>query len=95
MSTNNRPKKPALKDWSSAYIDYRLSEAGWTWASLAKHHGYASRSTFRHVKYRHWPKAERLYAEVIGEAPETIWPSRYAERNKAKCTSVAPVCNAK
>ncbi|WP_404873652.1 transcriptional regulator [Klebsiella pneumoniae] len=26
---------------------------------------------------RRWPKGERLIAEALGVAPETIWPSRY------------------
>ncbi|ENL0439719.1 helix-turn-helix domain-containing protein, partial [Salmonella enterica] len=34
-------------------------------------------STLANTLNRHWPKGERLIAEVSGVTPEQIWPSRY------------------
>lgn len=77
MDKTKRPKKPAFKDWTAAYIVYRLKLKGWTLSSLSKHHGYASRSTMRRAVATPWPKGQRLIAEAIGVAPNRIWPSRY------------------
>ena len=83
MNKPTPPKKPVGQDWSASYIEHRLKEAGWNLAKLARHHGYASRSTFGHPLVRPWPKAERLLAEALGVTPETIWPSRYECSAKA------------
>jgi len=87
MNRDNRPKKPVRKDWSASYIEHRLKDAGWNFAKLARHHGYASRSTFRNAVMGPWPKAERLLAAAIGVAPEVIWPSRY------QCNADGSPCN--
>lgn len=87
MDKTTRLKKPAGKDWSASYTEHRLKDAGWNFAKLARHHGYASRSTFLHAVARPWPKGERLLAEAIGVAPETIWPSRY------QCNADGTACN--
>lgn len=89
MDTPNRPKKTGRKDWSSSYIEHRLKDAGWNYAKLARHHDYASRSTFRNAVMRPWPKGERLLAEAIGVPPELIWPSRY------ECNATGTGSNAK
>ncbi|EDW5022496.1 helix-turn-helix domain-containing protein [Salmonella enterica] len=33
--------------------------------------------TLANTLNHHWPKGERLIAEVLGVASEQIWPSRY------------------
>ena len=79
MTTRTQPKKSAPEDWHRADIVAALRKAGWTLRQLSSHHGYAPGSLGQALK-RPWPRAERLIADAIGVAPETIWPSRYARR---------------
>ncbi len=84
MSKSHAGKKTSPKDWHNAQILCALKMAGWSIASLSKHHGYASRTTLGHALHRPWPKGERLIADAIGQTPETIWPSRYRADSTAR-----------
>lgn len=81
MSRQRTPKKPPQGDWHPADIKAALEKAGWSLRRLSLHHGYASGTTLKNALHERWPKAQRLIAEAIGVAPETIWPSRYPEHN--------------
>lgn len=69
-------KKPVLEDWHPADVKAALEKTGWTLRRLSRAHGYAAKSLAA-VLYRRWIAAERIVADTIGTAPETIWPSRY------------------
>lgn len=81
MTKRTTPKKASLKDWHRADIVAALRKAGWSLRRLAIHHGYASPTTLSVAMDRPWPKGQRLIADAIGIDPETIWPSRYEEKN--------------
>ncbi len=80
MNTITTEKK-APKDWHRADILAALKKANWSLRKLSFHYGYKS-NALANALDRPWPKAERIIAKAIGEKPETIWPSRYAYRNR-------------
>jgi len=92
MTENKASKKASLTDWHRADIVAALRKAGWSLRQLATHHGYAQPTTLSTALNRPWPKGEKLIADAIGQKPETIWPTRYAERN-AKDTTLQGVNN--
>ncbi|EEG6290110.1 transcriptional regulator [Salmonella enterica subsp. enterica] len=63
-------------DWHPADIIAGLKKKGTSLAAVSRKAGLAP-STLANTLNRHWPKGERLIAEVLGVAPEQIWPSRY------------------
>lgn len=69
------------KDWSRKRIVYELHERNLTLNSLSLRAGLAA-STLKNALRIPYPKGERIIAEAIGVAPEVIWGSRYAEREK-------------
>jgi len=79
-------KTTHAQDWHPADIGAALKKNGWTFASLARHHGYAARQTLHRVKVTPWPKGEAIIAEAIGVKPEVIWPSRYLDKYKRVVT---------
>lgn len=85
----NKTHAQKKQDWHRADIVCALRKAGWSLRRLSAHHGYASPTTLTTALDRPWPKGERLIAEAIGVAPETIWPSRYLEHSaRASDTSL-------
>ena len=88
MNKSKSGKKASQKDWHRAEILCALRMKDWTLASLSKHHGYASRTTLGHALHRPWPKGERLIAEAIGVAVETIWPTRYCADSNARTNGI-------
>ena len=68
-------------DWHRADIVAAVRKAGWSLRKLAKHHGYSCATTLNVALDRPWPKGERLIAEAIGTNAQTIWPSRYADKD--------------
>lgn len=72
------PTAPA-GDWHPADIVAALRKQGWSLRRLSVHHGYQP-TGLANALGRPYPRAERLVAEAIGVPPETIWPSRYAQR---------------
>ncbi len=80
MQTFSSAKKAAPEDWHRADIVAALRKAGWSLRRLSLYHGYAPGSLGQALK-RRWPRAERLIADAIGTAPESIWPTRYARKD--------------
>ncbi|WP_145590223.1 helix-turn-helix domain-containing protein [Yersinia aleksiciae] len=66
------------QDWHPADIVAGLKKRGTSMAAVSREAGLAS-STLANALLRHWPKGERLIAEVLELHPEEIWPSRYLE----------------
>ncbi len=64
------------QDWHPADIIAALKKRVTSLAEVSRNSGLAS-STLTNALNRRWPKGERLIAEALGVAPETIWPSRY------------------
>ncbi|GAB2182636.1 hypothetical protein DLREEDagrD3_28590 [Denitratisoma sp. agr-D3] len=77
MRKTNRLKKAAQEDWHSADIVAALRKAGWSLRKLSIHHGYKDPSTLKRALQVPWPKGQKLIAEAIEVAPQTIWPTRY------------------
>ncbi|BAK76459.1 putative transcriptional regulator, Nlp [Pseudogulbenkiania sp. NH8B] len=90
MNTSHAPKKSA-EDWHRADIVAALHKQGWSLRELSRQSGLSA-GALNNALDRPWPKAERIIAAAIGEAPETIWPSRYERRHfKPAFPSVSPV----
>jgi Ner family transcriptional regulator len=72
----------AAHDWHSADIKAALEKRGLTLRQLALKHGYAH---FQRVLSSPWWAVEQILAKELGQKPEVIWPSRYAQpRNRAQ-----------
>lgn len=80
MDASTAPKKSTQVDWHRADIVAALHKSGWSLRKLSEEFGLSAR-TLNGALNRPYPKAERIIAEVIGVAPEVIWPERYAKRN--------------
>jgi len=90
MNTLAATKKTA-EDWHRADIVAALHKKGWSLRQLSKEAGLSA-GALNNALDRPWPKAERIIAAAIGEAPETIWPSRYEKRHfKPVFPSVPPI----
>lgn len=77
LSTLNRIKKPAPRDWHRADIIAAIRKTGTTLQQMARDYGYSSGGTLRNALNYPAPKYERLIAEQLGISPQVIWPSRY------------------
>ena len=77
----NRKKRTInqASDWHNADIVAALRKAGWSLRKLSQTLGYKP-TTLSAALRQQWPKAERLIADAIGVAPQTIWPSRYQDK---------------
>ncbi|PWD64442.1 helix-turn-helix domain-containing protein [Pectobacterium parmentieri] len=64
------------EDWHKADIIAALRKKGTTVTEVSRNAGLSS-TTLANALSRPWPKGEYLIAQVIGIAPEEIWPSRY------------------
>lgn len=71
--TKNAEIKP---DWDRHTITAEIRRKGLTFSGLSRAHGLHNTS-IRTALYQSAPKYEVIIAEVIGVAPEEIWPSRY------------------
>lgn len=67
------------QDWHRADIRAELEKRGTSLRKLSREAGL-SENTLRNALDRKWPKGEKIIAEAIGVAPETIWPSRYKNK---------------
>jgi Ner family transcriptional regulator len=68
-----------LNDWHPADIIAALRKKGTTLAAVSRAAGLSS-STLSNALSRPWPKGEILISQVIGVPPQTVWPSRYYDR---------------
>ncbi len=68
-----------LNDWHPADIIAALHKKGTTLAAVSRAAGLSS-STLSNALSRPWPKGEILISQVIGVPPQTVWPSRYYDR---------------
>jgi len=84
MNGARNSKKQPQGDWHPADVVAALRKAGWSFRQLSLHHGYSKGQTLAAVQYRRWPKGQRLVADAIGVAPETIWPSRYIQKSNPR-----------
>lgn len=75
------------QDWHPADIVAGLKKRGTSMAAVSREAGLAS-STLANALLRHWPKGERLIAEVLELQPAEIWPSRYLTPKKSR--KIAP-----
>jgi Ner family transcriptional regulator len=76
MNTLNPSKKPVSQDWHKADIKAAVEKAGTTLRGLARQHG-VSAVYFAEALHRPLPRAQAILADLIGVAPQTLWPSRY------------------
>lgn len=84
-------QKNAAEDWHRADIVAALHKAGWSLRQLSLGAGLSA-TALNNALNRPWPKAERIIAAAIGEAPEAIWPTRYKKRHfKPAFPSIPPV----
>lgn len=63
-------------DMHTADIKAALAKLGLTSADVARLNNMAP-STLRNVYIKHYPRAEKIIADLLGMTPEQIWPSRY------------------
>ena len=69
-------KVAAGKDWHPADIKAALEKAGWSFARIARERGYARRSPANVLRIP-WAPMEAIVGDIIGVAPQQIWPTRY------------------
>lgn len=82
MNQNKTQKKQPAENWHRADIVAALHKKGLSLRGLAVKAGYKSESTLSKALNAPWPKGERIIAEALGVAPETIWPTRYDKDGK-------------
>ena len=66
-------------DWHPADIKAGWEKRGLSLADVSRAGGYHPTAAGRALRTS-WPEVERLIAEALGEAPWTIWPSRYVNQ---------------
>lgn len=74
-------KTKRRKDWHPADIKASLAKKGYTFARIAREYNYVLNSP-NTVLWRPWSTMERIVADIIGVAPQTIWPSRYNQKGQ-------------
>jgi Ner family transcriptional regulator len=78
-ASQKKRAKGRPEDWHRADIVAALHKQGVSLAQLSREQGLAPR-TLNNAFSQHYPKAERLIAEVLGMTPEQLWPSRYLNK---------------
>lgn len=79
----NMPKKPASSDWHRADVIAAFKKRGTSITRVARELGMND-SYLMQALNKPYPKAERLLAQYLGLAPQTIWPSRYHQDGSPK-----------
>lgn len=69
------------KDWHPADIKAALAKKSYTFARIAREHGYVENSP-NMVLHKPWSQVEEIVAKIIGINASTIWPSRYDRRGR-------------
>ena len=73
---NTAKKLKAGVDWHPADIKAALAKKGYSFARIAREHGYVANSC-NSVLARTWSQVQQIVADIIGVKPSEIWPSRY------------------
>ncbi len=73
------PKATEKTDMHPADIKAALAKKGYTFARIAREHGYAPNSP-NAVLNRSWPAVEEIVGRILRKSPRSIWPSRYQGR---------------
>ena len=63
-------------DWHPADVLAALKKRGQSLAGLSVANGYHPTAAGKALK-QPWPAVERILADALGLAPQSIWPSRY------------------
>jgi len=71
--------KHEINDWHPADVKAGLAKKGYSFARIAREQGLAS-VTPNNVLRRHYPRIEAIVAEILGVAPQDIWPSRHPRK---------------
>jgi Ner family transcriptional regulator len=66
----------ASEDWHPADVLAALKKRGHSLAGLSVANGYHPTAAGKALK-QPWPAVERILADALGLAPQSIWPSRY------------------
>ncbi|MGH8039191.1 MAG: helix-turn-helix domain-containing protein [Pseudomonas sp.] len=78
MSAITTPEKASpAKDWHPADVVAALHRKGFSLRQLALLNGYTNGNSLNSALRRPYPLAEALIAEVLGQDPQAIWPTRY------------------
>lgn len=85
------------RDWHGADIKAALEKSGTNLHRIGREQGYAPTSAYD-VLRRPMPRLERLISNILGLAPQEIWPTRYdgegrplaGLRSVAKSKSMSP-----
>jgi Ner family transcriptional regulator len=81
-----RRVQPIVRHASTSKVDTHpadivaaLRKNGWSLRKLSEHYNMHPQTIGTALR-KDYPKAEKLIALALGVKPETIWPSRYAQR---------------
>lgn len=80
MATHTTPKRSG-SDWHPWDIKATLGKKGYTLRKVSTENHYCITAASDALR-KPWPKLERIIADIIGEEPWDIWPSRYDDNNK-------------
>ena len=75
-----RKLKPDIP-WHQADIKAALAKKDYTFAKIAREHGYGETSP-NTVLWRPWAKMEKIISIIIDVKPQVIWPDRYDRTGK-------------
>lgn len=70
-------KKATSQDWHKADIVAAIHKSGTSMQRLSRLNGYSA-NTLTQAFVKPYPKCERIIADHLGVAVQTIWPSRYS-----------------
>ena len=76
ISALQPPVSQVINDWHPADIKAALAKRNYTFARIAREHGYVTNSP-NMVLHRRWAKVENIISHIIGVPAAIIWPSRY------------------
>ena len=81
-------QKHSSKDWHPADIKAAMAKKGYTFARIAREHGYVSNAP-NSVLRKPWTQVQAIVAGIIGEPASVIWPSRYDASGEPICARPA------
>jgi Ner family transcriptional regulator len=73
---DGREVEGPTEDWHPADVLAALRKRGLSLAGLSVSQGYHPTAAGKALK-RPWPAMEKLIADALGMAPQSIWPQRY------------------